>query len=185
MTRTLTPFWKAVLGEVSARLAVDGRLPYWRYRLILGQVPIICVDVLPVRRTDGRYEAGLIKREDENGDLRWAMIGGGVYRGETLAIALERHVKDTLGEHAAIELLADEAFPQAVGQYFPNGRSGFGHDPRKHAVALSYWAILSGETTAMGEAKAFEWFDLAEMPAAWEFGYGHEMTVARLVKSLP
>jgi ADP-ribose pyrophosphatase YjhB (NUDIX family) len=184
MTRTLDHLWKRVLGRVSARLARYGKLPYWRYRLLLGQVPIACVDLMPVRQRNGRTQIGLIKRRDERGGVRWAMLGGGVWRGETIAAALDRHVKETLGEEATIELPDGQEHPPAVGQYFPQLRPGFGHDPRKHSIAVSYWAALSGETTAMGEAEDFDWFDLAAIPPDSEFGYGHELIVARLVENL-
>jgi ADP-ribose pyrophosphatase YjhB (NUDIX family) len=185
MNRTLDRLWKRMLGQTSARLATHGKLPYWRHRLILGQVPIACVDLLPTRQTDGHTEVGLIKRRDEHGGIRWAMLGGGVYRGETIAEALDRHVRDTLGSDAKIELPDGQEHPPAVGQYFPRPRPGFGYDPRKHAIALSYWATLSGDTTPIGEAVSFDWFGVGAIPPDSEFGYGHELTVARLIRALP
>lgn len=176
---------RALLGRLSARLAVEGPLPYWRYRLVLGQLPIVCVDVLPVRETSRGFEVGLIKRHDRDGQLRWAMVGGGVHRGETVTEAIARHVRITLGGAARVELPCDEAHPHAVGQYFPQPRAGFGHDPRKHAVALSYWARLSGPVTPLDEAVAFAWFPAEALPPADDFGFGHELTVARLVAALP
>jgi ADP-ribose pyrophosphatase YjhB (NUDIX family) len=177
--------WRSFLGRLSASLAVSGRLPYWRYRLVLGQVPIACVDVLPVRETETGWEVGLIKRRDEHGRLRWAMVGGGVHRDETLAEAIERHVAITLGDGVTFELLGEEEHPHAVGQYFPSRRSGFGHDPRKHAIALSYRVRVSGPVVPMDEAAAFAWFARDALPPASDFGYGHELVVARLVAALP
>jgi ADP-ribose pyrophosphatase YjhB (NUDIX family) len=177
--------WRALLGRLSGRLATSGPLPYWRYRLVLGQLPIACVDVLPVRETDGGFEIGLIKRHDRDRQLRWAMVGGGVHRGETVGEAIARHVRITLGDAARAELPCDEARPHAVGQYFPEPRAGYGHDPRKHAVALSYWAHLSGSVVPLDEAVAFAWFPADEIPSAADFGFGHELTVPRLVATLP
>jgi ADP-ribose pyrophosphatase YjhB (NUDIX family) len=170
---------------LSERLAIDGPLPYWRYRLLLGQLPIVCVDVLPVREADAGFEVGLIERYDRERQLRWAMVGGGVHRGETVGDAIARHVRITLGAGARAELPDGEARPHAVGQYFPQPRAGYGHDPRKHAVALSYWARLSGPVAPRDEAVGFAWFPADALPPAGDFGFGHELTVARLVATLP
>jgi ADP-ribose pyrophosphatase YjhB (NUDIX family) len=110
------------------------------------------------------------------------MIGGGIFRNETILEALDRHVKTTLGVRAAISLPSDEAHPHVVGQYFPTMRLGYGHDPRKHAVALSYWAEFRGEASPMGEAHDFSWFRLSQIPDDASFGYGHEIVVRRLIR---
>ena len=186
MKRRSSPdWWRWAIGRASKRFAANGHLPYWRYRLILGQVPIACVDILPAELGTASVRVGLIKRRDEHGHLRWAMIGGGVHRNETLGEAIDRHVKETLGKDACLELPRDEAYPDAVGQYFPSPRAGYGHDPRKHAIALTYWGTLSGPIAVGGEAEDFKWFDASSVPDQSAFGYGHGITVTRVMAALP
>jgi ADP-ribose pyrophosphatase YjhB (NUDIX family) len=172
------------VGWASKHAERDGRLPYWRYRLILGQVPIACVDILLVRTDVTPYQVGLIKRFDENQEMRWAMVGGAIHRGETVTEAVRRHVRDTLGPRATIELATGEGRPQALGQYFPTPRPGYGHDPRKHAIAVSYWGRFAGQAVAMGEAEAVGWFEVDDVPALTEFGYGHGEVVATILEAI-
>lgn len=175
---------RRLIGRLGAALAVSGRLSYWRYRLVLGQLPIACVDIVAVRQTARGYEVGLIERRDERGDLRWAMIGGGVHRNETVEEAIVRQVRITLGDGAVVELPGDRVRPHAIGQYFPTRRPGFGYDPRKHAISLSYRVGVSGPLVPMDEAVSFAWFAVGDLPPGSAFGYDHELVVEQLVESL-
>jgi ADP-ribose pyrophosphatase YjhB (NUDIX family) len=186
---TRIPKWSTSVTHVIARWAgslweVSGPVPYWRYRLIRRQVPIACVDVMPVRLQSGLYEVGFIKRVDENGEVKWAMIGGGVYRNETVIDAMRRHVQESLGPDAHIQAPCEEQ-PHAAGQYFPKPRRGYGTDPRKHSIALSYWTFFEGTPAVTGrEAEDFDWFAIEAIPRDEEFGYGHGPIAHRVVIAL-
>ncbi|MEO7002122.1 MAG: DUF4916 domain-containing protein, partial [Ktedonobacterales bacterium] len=57
-------------------------------------VPIICVDILPVRFARQRQQRplalGLIRRDTPHQGQRWCLIGGRVLYGESLGDAIER-----------------------------------------------------------------------------------------------
>lgn len=149
-----------------------------RYEEVVALVPIVCLDVIPLCPRSGACL--LIRRWLPSGGLGWNIVGGGVYREETLDHALARHVSSTLGPDVAWDLPQLER-PDAVEQYLPNPRSGFAHDPRKHAIALTYLLPLTGEPVASGEAEEVRWFTPADLPLPQEFGFGQGPLVHRLV----
>lgn len=73
--------------------------------------------------------------------------------------------------------------PATVGQYLPKARSDGPHDPRKHAIALTYVVILTGTASPRGEAIGFDWFTIASLPLD-EMGFGQEIVVRRLLQQL-
>ena len=140
---------------------------------VSGRLPIVCVDILPVRRTGGGGVAdiGLILRESPMG-LRWCQLGGRILYRELVSDAVARHMKDSLSgwEHAAIS-----SEPYFVNQYFPQERPGMGVDPRKHAVALCFLAEFPLPVTVAPrgeEALDFRWFANGDLPAEDELWPG-------------
>ena len=146
-------------------------------------VPILCVDLVPVRRhPDGAVEVGLVHREmPGRTDPVWCHLGGRVRRGETVRAALLRHLHSTL-DGVEADVPADPQ-PDRVVQWFPTTdevEPGLvhGYDPRQHAVALVYAVTLAGQPTAGGgEATDFRWWSLAEVSAADDLWPGTEQTV--------
>jgi ADP-ribose pyrophosphatase YjhB (NUDIX family) len=161
-------------------VTTDGPVDEALYAQIRGAVPIACVDALPVRTTPAGPEVGLILRDLPNGTRGWNLVGGGVYRGETLEEALARHLRDTLGQHVTWDAPAFGA-PDAVGEYLPEPRAGYPCDPRKHAIALTYLVPLDGAPEPGGEAHAFRWFALDDLPDPDEIGFGQAVVLERLV----
>jgi ADP-ribose pyrophosphatase YjhB (NUDIX family) len=154
-------------------------IPKADYDLIQARVPILCVDLLPI--STARNAVGLIRRETADGGEGWCLIGGAVGRDEPLLEAVARHVRSTLGDRFEFRLVS--ADPLAVVEYFTDPSLGELHDPRKHAVALSYVAVCKGEPTPAGEALEFRWFprdELIDVP----FGFGQGATVDRLLDRL-
>jgi ADP-ribose pyrophosphatase YjhB (NUDIX family) len=152
------------------------------WALIQRQVPVTCVDLVPVRSgagggplepgliEPGLIELGLIERESPFG-VRWCQIGGRLRLGETIRAGLLRHLAHTLAG-AAVQL-PDDPQPDYVMQWFTEEISperdhvGYGFDPRQHAVALCFAAEMSGEPVAVegGEALRFGWFTVEAVRA--------------------
>lgn len=161
----------------------QGRLPRPAFALATKFVPIACIDLLPYQASGGAVEVGLIQRKDANGKIVWNLIGGGIHRRESAAEAATRHIHTTLGPHVKWER-PDFSRPKLVGEYFPMRIADAGHDPRKHAIALTYTVSLSGEVSPQGEALDFRWFPEAAVPFA-EIGFGQEHVVQRLLPIEP
>jgi ADP-ribose pyrophosphatase YjhB (NUDIX family) len=154
-------------------------IPKEEYDLIQARVPILCVDLLPVNAA--RDAIGLIRRETPEGGEGWCLVGGAVVRNEPLIEAISRHVRSTLGDGVDFSLVSQQ--PLAIIEYFTESSLGEFHDPRKHAVALSYAAICQGEPNPAGEALEFRWFARKEIDGI-EFGFGQGAVVEQLLSRL-
>ena len=103
-----------------------------------------------------RNDHVLLVRHVKNGETRWLLPGGGVDRGETLADALRRELREEAGLEIAPGPLV--SFEEAVS---PDGA--------RHVVQLVFRAhIVSGEPRATGEdARVAEavFVPVAELPA--------------------
>lgn len=145
--------------------------------MIRGSVPIVCVDILMSRKSEPS-KVGLIYRTTFNGGFGWCLVGGAVLRDEPLLDAVDRHVKSTLGPD--IELDRSTLRLCTVIEYFSHPHLGEFHDPRKHAIALTYSGIGDGTANPIGEALQFDWFD-ANRLADVEFGFGQGEVVRRIL----
>ncbi len=160
-----------------------GRVPAPLYWLPRRMVPIACVDILPYDTGTAGPRIGLIRRKTNSGTMVWAMVGGGIHRGETIEGAIHRHVRMTLGSTVKWQHLSGESGP-FVGEYFPWQREGHGEDRRKHAIALSYAISLHGEPSPRGEALGFKWFDTGTIPSAESVWTGQHTVMMRLLEAL-
>lgn len=127
-------------------------------------VPIVCLDVLTVKvtKTGDVTHAGLIMRETPNEGGKWCTVGGRLLFGETVIEAVCRQLLGALGHGIDIHLLHDDA-PMYTAQFYPglHPAEGFdGADPRKHAVRLTYCAMIDGTIRPRNEAIDFRWFPL-------------------------
>jgi Domain of unknown function (DUF4916) len=57
------------------------------------------------------------------------------------------------------------------------------HDPRKHAVALTYSAACTGVPVACGEASDFRWFSMTDLSAV-HFGFGQGDVVVQVATAV-
>lgn len=149
-------------------------------------IPIVCVDVVPVRRDPlgSPVQVGLIRRLGFEDRAVWCHVGGRVLLGESLAEALSRHLRDTL-QLDILPLLGPDPQPLYVQQYFREERPDVpsaGRDPRKHAVGLSYVVTLEGTPSPVrgGEALEFSWFNVEELSAVTDVWPG-SMRMVRAV----
>lgn len=158
-------------------------LPRAVYAVIRRLVPIACVDALPYRHSADGVQIGLIRRLDADGKREvWNLVGGRIRHGETLADALERHLRDALGE-GANWTIPDLRHPASLDEYFPDERPNALRDPRKHAVAAAYPVPVTGAIRPQGEALGFEWFDVDEIPRE-NIGYDQARVIDELAAAL-
>jgi ADP-ribose pyrophosphatase YjhB (NUDIX family) len=142
---------------VTSRLSAD------LWATVQASVPIVCVDIVPVRGHGADLQVGLIRRRfADTGEPVWCHLGGRVLHGETTDEAVRRHLRDTLD--GAEPALGPDPQPHHVMQWFPAAlRAGptYGNDPRKHAVSLCWALPLGDELTVRegGEGSAIAWFD--------------------------
>jgi ADP-ribose pyrophosphatase YjhB (NUDIX family) len=137
------------------------------------------VDVLPVSLlADGRTIAriGLIHRETPHQGRRWCMVGGRLWRNESLVEAATRQIRETLGLAVQFAIAADRQ-PDHVVQYFTFDRSVGLLDPRQHAVTMVFVVPITGEVVPGGEAMAFQWFDPLNLPAVDQWGFRQDEVV--------
>jgi ADP-ribose pyrophosphatase YjhB (NUDIX family) len=160
-----------------------GRLPQPAFVFTSKLVPVPCIDILPYRIGGTSVEIGLIEREDADGKRVWNLVGGGVHRQESLAAAVTRHIEATLGPDVTWERV-DFSRPEMVGEYFPAPNAEGGHDPRKHAIALSYALPVTGRVSPRGEALDFRWFSEAAIPFG-KVGFGQEYVIRGLLPCSP
>ncbi len=153
----------------------QGWLDEHDFALVQRSVPVVCVDVLPWRPGEEGRELCLIERETPDEGLRWCLVGGRVRVDERLEDAVRREVRDALG--LDVQDVPDQ--PDLVAQYAR--RSGPGpHDPRKHAVALTWLLRIQDEPVPGGEALAARWFPERALP---EMGFGQHLVAGRLLSA--
>jgi hypothetical protein len=157
-------------------------IPEEEWARIQRLLPITCVDVLPVRPVNGGVEAGLILRDTPDG-RRWCLIGGRILHNESIREAILRQLTSTLGDGVRCSL-DDHPKPEHVAEYFSERRAGELHDPRQHALGLSFIVVVSGPIEAKGEAIEFRWFRPGELPPSDDFGFGQRVVVEALLERL-
>ena len=144
------------------------------WRRVQSQVPIICVDVIPFRALPEQApEIGLILRDTPHEGRRWCLVGGRVLLNEPLLGAAQRQIHETLGPGVDIVLPAATP-PIFIAEYLSERFDCALFDPRQHSVALTYFAGVSGEIRAQGEAFDFKWYSVAALPASSAFGFGQD-----------
>lgn len=166
--------------EAGSMGAGDRWIPEEEYKAIRGRVPIVCVDLLPI--ADGsKLQVGLIRRNTCGGQ-GWCLIGGAVLIDEPLTDAVARHLKVTLG--SGVSLAPWTLRMITVAEYFRQQRPAALHDPRKHAIALTYLGVCIGDPVPGGEASDFRWFAPDQLPSSAEFGFGQDRIVGKLIQAI-
>jgi len=159
-------------------------LPEDDWRKVQRCLPILCVEVLPVRRAGGAVrEIGLIRRNTPHQGIRWCLIGGRLQYDELIAEAVGREIREALGEGVGYVWDGRDE-PLKVAQYMPTTQKGEYFDPRQHAVSLVFAVDLSGAPSPRGEALDFQWFSLDRIPEAESVGFGHGKLLADCLRAL-
>jgi ADP-ribose pyrophosphatase YjhB (NUDIX family) len=162
--------------------------PNWldasEWKWVQDTMPIACCDVVPVQvGDDGKAveRIGLIYRATPHQGMRWCMVGGRMWRNESLVEAIGRQLRETLGPLVRFALEPDRQ-PDFIAQYFTFNRPNYLLDPRQHAITSSFVVPINGEITAMGEAESFQWFDRDQLPPSAEFGFDQDRVIAACLK---
>ncbi|HMS92581.1 MAG TPA: DUF4916 domain-containing protein [Candidatus Saccharibacteria bacterium] len=137
------------------------------YRKISSHIPIICVDIVPVKQVKKVWKIGIIKRATGKEAGKLAILGGRIALNETIPEAIKRHLFRDLNIHKFnFYQINDTQKPFYVQQYFlgSESRKPYGFDPTKHAIALTYLVTINEEPIPRDEASAFSWIDRNQIP---------------------
>ena len=97
----------------------------------------------------------LVERANDPGAGRWAVPGGRVEPGETLAEAVVREVREETGLEVVVGDIA-----------WAGDSIGPGDPPAWHFAIVDFWATPTGGTVvAGGDAARAEWVPVEELPA--------------------
>ena len=154
----------------------------WKW--VQDTMPIACCDVVPVQMdNDGQTieKIGLIYRNTPHQGMRWCMVGGRMFRNESMADAATRQLRETLGPDVRFKIDPD-AQPDFVVQYFTSNRPVGFVDPRQHAITLAFVIPITGTIAAMGEAESFRWFVPSDLPPADQWGFGQNAVVRKCIE---
>jgi len=151
------------------------------------RVPMVYVEAVPVRIDHlGKVtHVGLLLRAMPDGSVSRAVVSGRVLYGETVREALWRHLTKDLGADAEPHLPVSPV-PFTVAEYFPDPRRTGFHDPRHHAVALTYVVVVTGTCQPAQDALDFSWMTPEEVISrhvAAEMTSGHDRLVRMALAS--
>ncbi|MCL4339971.1 MAG: DUF4916 domain-containing protein [Nitrososphaerota archaeon] len=149
-------------------------------------LPIVTIDILPLKKDDGNDLArvGLILRETADEGEKWCLIGGRLLYGEKLWEGVKRQIRITLGDGISISTTNEQKQPLYVAQYFSYKDDEFLRDPRQHTVGLTYALFLEGEVKPRDEALDFKWFSVNNLPKHDQFGFNHDILLRKCLELL-
>lgn len=143
-------------------------LPDEQYRLVTSSVPIVCVDIIPVRQTgDSSWEIGVIERATGSQASKLAVLGGRIHHSETISEAIARHLQDDLSVYSFSFLGTNSTSRPFIVQQYAHAASAekpTGFDPTKHAIALTYLIELTDKPHPQREASSFTWINSSQVP---------------------
>jgi ADP-ribose pyrophosphatase YjhB (NUDIX family) len=151
------------------------------YQIGVETLPIVCVDVIPVKEVEGKNWIGVIRRATGPEAGKLALVGGRVWKDLSIPKAVGYHLKNDLNiTEWKFQEGNSEEHPFYVQQYFQrsNSEDKYGYDPTKHAVAMVYLVEISGEPAPRNEADIFIWVSENEMPKLTAYNHGLVMKQA-------
>ena len=142
------------------------------------------VDVIPVRRDGtGRLVAvGLIEFVDSDGERRWTTIHGAEIAGETIELAIERSLRETLGADVHGQLSKPRSMGITATRLFGHddgGRPASDRSETDDPCAVEIWGNLQPQ----GVARRFSWFIVTALPAQREIASGKRAVLANFLEA--
>lgn len=122
-------------------------IPVDQYKQIVEVLPILCVDII-VTNTCGEYL--LVKRANEPLKGQWWVIGGRVYKGETLEQAAIRKVK----EEVSLDLDRVNAIGYYEDVFFKNS---LGVADGLQTVSIVFRGIVDGRQAVKLDSQSTDW----------------------------
>jgi colanic acid biosynthesis protein WcaH len=130
-------------------------IPKEEYKRIIDELPILCVDIAAQNE---RGEYLLVKRANPPKKDHWWVIGGRVLKGETLAGAAARKLKEEVG------VTATELTPIGYME-LPVDDNPFGGPANYHAVSVVFRATLADSENIALDSQSSDWKWAAELPS--------------------
>lgn len=152
--------------------------PNWmtshEYALVTEKTPILCVDLVVLRRTQKSLETLLLIRKTGYEKGKWCIIGGRQIKGETLEEAITRQASD-LGIEVKVVPPFDFNFPAYV-----NDKD---QDRTKHPTCCVYPVVIKGGSLKGSgeEFSATKWFPVDDLP---EMAYDHRAEILKVVEQI-
>ena len=129
-------------------------IPRKKYSKILEILPILCVDII-IKNSDDQYL--LIKRANEPLKNQWWVIGGRVFKGETLKEAAQRKVKEEVGLVSSKFNLA--GFYEDVCEPHP-----FGLVSAMHSVSVVFFTCIENTDSIKLDDQSLAWKFSKDLP---------------------
>ena len=151
------------------------------YKTIVNSIPIICVDIIPIKQVCKVWNIGIIRRSTGSESGKFAILGGRISLNETITEAINRHLLKDLGVVRFSFYKTNEVQkPFYVLQYFKGTKSKepFGFDPTKHAIALTYLVEIKEVPLPKNEASEFRWITNKQIPKQVAFNQNIAMQEA-------
>ncbi len=135
----------------------EGWLPPQELEYIRAHLPMVYVDIVPVRvdESDSLTEVGLVLRAYDDEMVR-ALVSGRVLYHERIRDALVRHLEKDLGA-LSLPRIGPAPEPFMIAEYLPTKGIGPFHDSRQHAVSLAFVVPVDGECEARQDALDIVW----------------------------
>ena len=152
------------------------------------RLPILYVHAVPVRVDDRGVvtQVGLLLRADDGGGIGQEVVGGRVLYHERIRDALARHIQNDLGP-LALPRIPVSPQPIAIAEFFPTPGVTPYHDPRQHAVSLTYVVAVTGDCKPQQDALDLSWVtpvEAAEMATQGEMSGSHGVLVRQALAHL-
>jgi len=129
-------------------------IPEVKYVQIIEVLPILCVDIV-VRNWRGEYL--LIKRANEPLKGHWWVIGGRVFKGETLEQAAVRKVREETG--VSVSKVRPIGYYEDAFEANP-----FGLSTPMHSVSVVFSAVLNPDCVIKLDEQSSNWMYSRELP---------------------
>lgn len=136
-------------------------VPKEQYIQILKNLPILCVDII-VQNKKGEYL--LVKRANKPKKGRWWVIGGRVFKTESLEQAARRKVRQETGQRVKNM--------RAIG-YFEliNGANPFGLSFKYHSISVVFTAVIDDLESVKLDAQSSEFKFSKKLPKDFKVMY--------------